>query len=132
MSYDSKGILVFNLKYEHAISFINWQFGQIHYQMSRSISSKLFVIACTDHRIIEILGLRPSNRLPVSYYFIESTVFSFMRWNMTWHIFWRHWRMTSKVRKRTSRNTKKGKIKDTNIFNTVGVCIWKKPQWLNP
>ena len=43
--------------------------------MSRSISSKLFVIAsaavrltCTDHRIIEILGLRPSNRLPVSYY----------------------------------------------------------------
>jgi hypothetical protein len=22
----------------------------------------------TDHRIIEILGLRPSNRLPVSYY----------------------------------------------------------------
>jgi hypothetical protein len=43
-------------------------------QMPRSISSKLFVIAsaavrltCTDHRIIEILGLRPSNRLPVSY-----------------------------------------------------------------
>jgi hypothetical protein len=30
-------------------------------------------------------------------------------WNMTWHIFWRHWRMTSKVRKRTSRNTKKWK-----------------------
>ena len=27
----------------------------------------------------------------------------------TWHIFWRHWRMTSKVRKRTSRNTKKWK-----------------------
>ena len=24
-----------------------------------------------DHRIIEILGLRPSNRLPVSYYYIE-------------------------------------------------------------
>ena len=23
---------------------------------------------CTDHCIIEILGLRPSNRLPVSYY----------------------------------------------------------------
>ena len=23
---------------------------------------------CMDHRIIEILGLRPSNRLPVSYY----------------------------------------------------------------
>ena len=39
-----------------------------------SISSKLFVIASgeanvygSDHRIIEILGLRPSNRLPVSY-----------------------------------------------------------------
>jgi hypothetical protein len=31
------------------------------------------------------------------------------KWNMTWHIFWRHWRMTSKVRKRTSRNTKKWK-----------------------
>ena len=27
-----------------------------------------FNITCTDHRIIEILGLRPSNRLPVSYY----------------------------------------------------------------
>ena len=25
-----------------------------------------FKITCTDHRIIEILGLRPSNRLPVS------------------------------------------------------------------
>jgi hypothetical protein len=24
-------------------------------------------LTCTDHRIIEILGLRPSNRLPVSY-----------------------------------------------------------------
>jgi hypothetical protein len=32
MGYDSKGILVLNLKYEHAISFI--QFGQIYYQMS--------------------------------------------------------------------------------------------------
>ena len=30
-------------------------------------------------------------------------------WNMTWHIFWRHWKMTSKVRKRISRNTKKWK-----------------------
>ena len=28
-----------------------------------------FKITCTDHRIIEILGLHPSNRLPVSYYF---------------------------------------------------------------
>ena len=27
-------------------------------------------------------------------------------WNMTRHIFWRHWRMTSKVRKQTSRDTK--------------------------
>jgi hypothetical protein len=25
-------------------------------------------LTCTDHRIIEILGLRPSNRLPVSFY----------------------------------------------------------------
>ena len=28
-----------------------------------------FKITCTDHRIIEILELRPSNRLPVSYYY---------------------------------------------------------------
>ena len=76
MGYDSKGILVFNLKYEHAISFINLVKFINYYQMSRSISSKLFVIASGggeanvygSHRIIEILGLRPSNRLPVSYY----------------------------------------------------------------
>ena len=75
MGYDSKGILVFNLKYEHAISFINLVKFINYYQMPRSISSKLFVmrpvavrLTCTDHRIIEILGLRPSNRLPVSYY----------------------------------------------------------------
>ena len=75
MGYDSKEILVFNLKYEHAISFINLVKFINYYQMPRSISSKLFVIAlrpvrltCTDHRVIEILGLRPSNRLPVSYY----------------------------------------------------------------
>ena len=75
MGYDSKGILVFNLKYEHAISFINLVKFINYYQIPRSISSKLFVIAlvavrltCTDHRIIQILGLRPSNRLPVSYY----------------------------------------------------------------
>ena len=69
MGYDSKGILVFNLKYEHAISFINLVKFINYYQMPRSISSKLFVIASGggDHRIIEILGLRPSNRLPVSY-----------------------------------------------------------------
>ena len=76
MGYDSKGILVFNLKYEHAISFINLVKFINYYQMPRSISSKLFVIlrpvavrlTCMDHRIIDILGLRPSNRLPVSYY----------------------------------------------------------------
>ena len=74
MGYDSKGILVFNLKYEHVIGFINLVKFINYYQMPRSISSKLFVIlrpvrlTCTDHRIIEILGLRPSNRLPVSYY----------------------------------------------------------------
>ena len=28
-------------------------------------------LTCTDHRIIEILGLRPSNSLPVSYYDIH-------------------------------------------------------------
>ena len=43
MGYDSKGILVLNLKYEHAISFIN--LVKFIYQMPRSISSKLFVIA---------------------------------------------------------------------------------------
>jgi hypothetical protein len=34
----------------------------------------LFKITCTDHRIIEILGLHPSNRLPVSYY-VEINIF---------------------------------------------------------
>ena len=73
MGYDSKGILVFNLKYEHVISFINLVKFINYYQMPRSMSSKLFVIASGeanvyDHRIIEILGLRHSNRLPVSYY----------------------------------------------------------------
>ena len=76
MGYDSKGILVFNLKYEHAISFINLVKLIYYYQMPRSISAKMFGIApgggevnvtCTDHRIIEILRLRSSNRLPVSY-----------------------------------------------------------------
>ena len=43
MGYDSKGILVFNLKYEHAISFINLVKFINYYQMPRSISSKLFV-----------------------------------------------------------------------------------------
>ena len=45
MGYDSKGILVFNLKYEHAISFINLVKFINYYQMPQSISSKLFVIA---------------------------------------------------------------------------------------
>ena len=45
MGYDSKGILMFNLKYEHAISFINFVKFINYYQMPRSISSKLFVIA---------------------------------------------------------------------------------------
>jgi hypothetical protein len=43
MGYDSKGIFVFNLKYEHAISFINLVKFINYYQMPRSISSKLFV-----------------------------------------------------------------------------------------
>ena len=43
MGYDSKGLLVFNLKYEHAISFINLVKFINYYQMPRSISSKLFV-----------------------------------------------------------------------------------------
>jgi hypothetical protein len=44
MGYDSKGILVFNLKYEQL-----HQFGQIYYQMS--ISSKLFVIASGEANV---------------------------------------------------------------------------------
>ena len=36
MGYDSKGILVFNLKYEHAISFINLVKFINYYQMPRS------------------------------------------------------------------------------------------------
>jgi hypothetical protein len=69
MGYDSKGILVFNLKYEHAISFIDLVkfIIKCHGQYHRNCSVRL---TCTDHRIIEILGLRPSNRLPVSYYHI--------------------------------------------------------------
>ena len=43
MGYDSKGILVFNLKYEHAISFINLVKFINYYQMPRSISSRLVV-----------------------------------------------------------------------------------------
>ena len=43
MGYDSKGILVFNLKYEQAISFINLVKFINYYQTPRSISSKLFV-----------------------------------------------------------------------------------------
>ena len=45
MGYDSKWILVLNLKYEHAISFINLVKFINYYQMPRSISSKLFIIA---------------------------------------------------------------------------------------
>jgi hypothetical protein len=61
MGYDSKGILVFNLKYEHAISFINLVkfiikcHGQYHRNCSQLRPVRL---TCTDHRIIEILGLR--------------------------------------------------------------------------
>ena len=59
MGHDSKGILVFNLKYEHAISFINLvKFiikcnGQYHRNCSRPVR-----LTCTGHRIIEILGLQ--------------------------------------------------------------------------
>ena len=71
MGYDSKGILVFNLKYEHAISFINLVKFINYYQMPWSTSSKLFVIASGGGEAnvyrssynIEILELRPSNRL---------------------------------------------------------------------
>jgi hypothetical protein len=51
MSYDSKGILVFNLKYEHAISFINLVKFINYYQMPRSISTKLFVIASGEANV---------------------------------------------------------------------------------
>jgi hypothetical protein len=51
MGYDSKGILVFNLKYEHAISFIS--LVKFIYQMPRSISSKLFVIASSEANVYE-------------------------------------------------------------------------------
>jgi hypothetical protein len=49
MGYDSKGILVFYLKYEHAISFIN--LVKFIYQMPGSISSKLFVIASGEANV---------------------------------------------------------------------------------
>jgi hypothetical protein len=51
MGYDSKGILVFNLKYEHAISFINLVKFINYCQMPRSISSKLFVIASGEANV---------------------------------------------------------------------------------
>ena len=59
MGYDSKGILVFNLKYEHAISFINLVKFINYYQMPRSISSKLFVVKKIFFRncIIEIVNV---------------------------------------------------------------------------
>jgi hypothetical protein len=73
MGYDSKGILVFNLKYEHAISFIN--LVKFIYQMPRSISSTLFVIASGEANVygssyylnIRTSSFIASNRLPVSY-----------------------------------------------------------------
>jgi hypothetical protein len=45
-----------------------------------AVSNRLqtsFKITCTDHRIIEILGLRPSNRLSVSYYVLILNFFEF-------------------------------------------------------
>jgi hypothetical protein len=41
MGYDSRGILVFNLKYEHAISFINLVKFINYYQMPRSTISNV-------------------------------------------------------------------------------------------
>ena len=46
-------------------------------------------------------------------------------WNMTQHIFWRHWRMTSKVRKGHLEIRKNVNKRHKYIFNTVGICIWK-------
>jgi hypothetical protein len=43
--------LVFNLKYEHAISFINLDKFINHYQMPRLILSKLFVIASGEANV---------------------------------------------------------------------------------
>ena len=51
MGYDSKGILVFNLKYEHAISFINLVKFINYYQMPGSISLKLFVITSGEANV---------------------------------------------------------------------------------
>ena len=51
MDYDSKGISVFNLKYEHVISFINLVKFINYYQMPQSMSSKLFVIASGEANV---------------------------------------------------------------------------------
>ena len=55
MGYDSKGILVFNLKYEHAISFINLvKFIKLlsnATDQNIKISSKLFVIASVEANV---------------------------------------------------------------------------------
>jgi hypothetical protein len=49
MGYDSKGILVLNLKYELAISFINLVKFINYYQMPRSTSSKIDEIDFERH-----------------------------------------------------------------------------------
>jgi hypothetical protein len=66
-------------------------------------------------------------------YWFRNLVYYFPTWNRTRHIFWRHWRMTSKVRKRTSRDTKnenkRGKLTlvwphDVESFQGSTFCLF--------
>ena len=100
-----------------------------YYQMTRSISSKLFVIASGEAKVYGssyYWNFRTSSFKQVAcLILLHETPHT---WNMTWHIFWRHWRMMSKVRKRTSTlEIRKHENKRYKyIFNTVGICIWEK------
>ena len=51
MGYDSKGKLVFNLKHEHAISFINLVKFIIKCQYKKMSKTKLFVIASGEANV---------------------------------------------------------------------------------
>jgi hypothetical protein len=48
-------------------------------KIERALFIYVHISICTDHRIIEIVGLRPSNMLPVSYYckyLVVKTIFN--------------------------------------------------------
>ena len=112
MGYDSKGILVFNLKYEHAISFIN--LVKFIYQMPRSISSKLFVIASGEanvHGSSYYWNVRTSSFKQVACLILHFIHISFKSSGSTYiQLFWmlKYWWILSTFHVRAQ---------DQNIFN---------------